>query len=440
MASFATWPVKDGSVFVTFGQHLLTNQYIPVMQYPSRIIILTVAVLFTTSAFPQSAQELNNTGLTKYNAKDYAGAMLDFNKAIELNPRYDIAYHNRGLVKHGMKDFAGAIQDYSKAIEINPAYANAFNDRGLSNYRLKKYEEALKDYSKAIELNPQYVSAYNNRAMLRATMKDHPGAIADYGKSIELKPAAPDGYIGRGLAKLNVKDFAGAIPDFDKAIELNPSSATAFLYRGNARRVLKDEKGAVEDFNKVVVLQPGNANAYYSIGSISVGQGKIPEALKAFRQYNALEPNEWSGYKSMGDIFYALQKKYDSSLVYYEKAYRIKKDEKEIVERYGYSLLKLKRMNEAIAMFNNQVALLPNDPYGYYNLGAAYSVNHQAREALVYLDKALDKRMTDLQLWEADKNLDDVRILDEFQAVVKKYFTKDVINKYPFLFKLAERQ
>lgn len=429
-----------GPVFVTFRQLILTNQFTTTMRYPLRIFIIALALFRSTETLAQSAQELNNSGLTKYNAKDYAGAMLDFNKAIELNPKYDIAYHNRALVKHGMKDFAGAILDHTKAIEINPAYSNAFNDRGLSNYRLKKYEDALKDYSKAIELNPKYVSAYNNRAMVRSTMKDHAGAIADYGMSIELKPTVPEGYIGRGLAKLNVKDFAGAIPDFDKAIELNPASATAFLYRGNARRVLKDEKGAVEDFNKVVSIQPGNSNAHYSIGSISLGQGKIPEAMKAFRQYISIEPNEWIGYKSMADIFYVFQKKYDSSMAYYEKAYRIKKDEKEIIERYGYSLLKLNRVNEAIAMFNNQVVLLPNDPYGYYNLGAAYSVSHKAKEALAYLDKALDKRMTDLKLWEADKNLDDVRILDEFQAVVKKYFTKDVINKYPFLFKLAERQ
>ena len=276
--------------------------------------------------------------------------------------------------------------------------------------------------------------------MLRSGMKDFAGAIQDYNKSIELKPTAPEGYIGRGLAKLNVKDTKGAIPDFDKAIELNPSSAVAFLYRGNARHSLNDDNGALQDFNKVIVLQPTNSNVYFNIGSIYGMQNKPQEAIKAYRQYSALEPNESSGNKSIGDIYFVLLKKYDSSLVYYEKAWRIKKDDKELIERYGYSLLKLNRSSEAIAMFKNQLALLPNDPYGYYNLGAAYSVSHQSKEALEYLDKALDKRMTDLALWEADKNLDDVRILEEFSAIVKKYITKTELAKYPNLFKLGQRQ
>lgn len=432
--------IQHGLFFVPSGQILFIHQVILNMRYKLALLLCVLSVFTVCPVLAQTASELNNSGLTKYSAKDYAGAMQDFNKAIELNPKFDIAYHNRGLVKHAMKDFAGAIQDYTKAIEINPAYANAFNDRGLSKSRLKQYEEAKGDYSKAIELNPQYTSAYNNRAMLRSGMKDFAGAIQDYNKSIELKPAAPEGYIGRGLAKLNVKDTRGAIPDFDKAIELNPSSAVAFLYRGNARHSLKDDKGAVEDFNKVIALQPGNSNVYYNLGSIYVDQNKLPEAIRSYRQYSALEPAEWSGNKSIGDIYFALLKKYDSSVIYYERAYRLKKDDKELIERYGYSLLKLKRSSEAIAMFRNQVALLPNDPYGYYNLGAAYSVSHQSKEALEYLDKALDKRMTDLALWEADKNLDDVRILEEFSAIIKKYITKTELAKYPNLFKLGQRE
>ena len=57
-----------------------------------------------------------------------------------------------------------AITDYTQAIELNPKYAVAYNGRGLA-YRAKgDNDRALADYSQAIQLNPKLAVAYNNRA------------------------------------------------------------------------------------------------------------------------------------------------------------------------------------------------------------------------------------------------------------------------------------
>ena len=125
---------------------------------------------------------------------------------------------------------------------------------------------------------------------------------------------------------------------------------------------------------------------------------------------------------------------YDSSEYYYNKAWQINKQEKDILERYGYSLLNQKKIPEAIAMFKNQIAYLPNDYWGYYNLGAAYSLGKQPTEAISNLNIALDKRMVELDYWQADKNLTNVRMLEGFKVMVKKYFTKETLAKYPMLF------
>ena len=46
----------------------------------------------------------------------------------------------------------------------------------------------------------------------------------------------------------------------------------------------------------------------------------------------------------------------------------------------------------------------------------------------------LNKRMTELDYWQGDKNLNNVRMLDDFKNMVKKYFTKETLAKYPMLF------
>jgi len=58
--------------------------------------------------------------------KDYHGAIQDFNKVIELNPNYALAYFYRGTAKSDLEDYHGAIKDYNKAIELYPKYAHTY--------------------------------------------------------------------------------------------------------------------------------------------------------------------------------------------------------------------------------------------------------------------------------------------------------------------------
>ena len=181
-------------------------------------------------------------------------------------------------------------------------------------------------------------------------------------------------------------------------------------------------------------MQPNNVNVYFNLGAIYMSQNKSNEAIAAFRKYNSGLPMEWSGYKNTADVYYLQLTKYDSAEYYYNKAFQINKTQKDIIERYGYSLLNQKKIPEAIAMFKNQIALLPNDYWGYYNLGAAYSVGRQPTESIKNLDIALDKRMVELPTWEVDKNLNNVRLLGDFKELLRKYFNKDILAKYPMMF------
>jgi len=110
----------------------------------------------------QTAEEYFKTGTAKYHSEDYKGAIQDFNKSIELNPKYAEPYCNRGVCKAGLGDYHGAIQDYNKAIELNSKFAEAFQNRGNSKSMLEDNKGAIQDYNKAIELDPKYAYAYYN--------------------------------------------------------------------------------------------------------------------------------------------------------------------------------------------------------------------------------------------------------------------------------------
>ncbi|HEX2683894.1 MAG TPA: tetratricopeptide repeat protein, partial [Ferruginibacter sp.] len=66
------------------------------MKNTSVIMLLLACLLSTGSLLAQTSTEYNNQGLVKFKAKNYAAALQDLNKAVELDAKNDKALHNRG--------------------------------------------------------------------------------------------------------------------------------------------------------------------------------------------------------------------------------------------------------------------------------------------------------------------------------------------------------
>jgi len=106
-------------------------------------LVLTLICYKTLPIYAQTlTEEYFKSGVEKADSGDYQGAIKDFNKAIELNPKYAGVYNNRGV----------AIEDYNKAIKINSKYAKAYFNRGLAKLVLGQKDSGCLDVYKAGEL------------------------------------------------------------------------------------------------------------------------------------------------------------------------------------------------------------------------------------------------------------------------------------------------
>ncbi len=136
----------------------------------------------------ETAEIFYESAKSKYFSKNYIGAIVDCNKAIDLNPNYFEAYKGRGDCKDELEDYSGAIEDYTKAIEIDSKYLKAYYNRGLVKYNIKDYDGAIKDFTKVLEINPKDASTYSDRGDAKYNIKDFAGAISDYNKAIMINP------------------------------------------------------------------------------------------------------------------------------------------------------------------------------------------------------------------------------------------------------------
>ena len=78
----------------------------------------------------------NNRGNAYANKVDYDRAIADYNRAIEVDPKYALAYSNRAIAYANKKDNGRAIADYRKALEFDPN--NTFASDGLKRLGLTR--------------------------------------------------------------------------------------------------------------------------------------------------------------------------------------------------------------------------------------------------------------------------------------------------------------
>ena len=81
-------------------------------------IIFTLTLLVSFISFGQTAEEYFSSALDKAKANDYYGAIADYTKAIELNPKDASAYNNRAASKYFSNDLKGACEDAKKSASL----------------------------------------------------------------------------------------------------------------------------------------------------------------------------------------------------------------------------------------------------------------------------------------------------------------------------------
>src|SRR6266498_1237117 len=100
-------------------------------------------------------QDFVNRGIEKGKEGNLDGAIADFTRAIELNPKDDAPYYNRAQAKRLKNDTAGAIADYTRAIELKPDYARAYYNRAMVKKENGDATGAGADFKTAEKLDPE---------------------------------------------------------------------------------------------------------------------------------------------------------------------------------------------------------------------------------------------------------------------------------------------
>jgi lipoprotein NlpI len=232
-------------------------------------------------------------GVAKASEGDLNGAIAEFNRLIQVNPRDEIAFYNRALVEANQGNFDSAIADFNHAIQLKPTFARAYNDRGSVKAAKRDIAGALADFNLAIQLSPRFVQAYINLGSAKANAEDFDSAIADFNQAVRLDADSLEALENLGSAKVRIGDFQGAIADYNQAIQLNPKYFAVFEKRALAKQLEGDFQGALGDLVLFNELAPVESQDYPHLYTwlVRTRGGQLAEADRELAAYLGARKN-----------------------------------------------------------------------------------------------------------------------------------------------------
>jgi tetratricopeptide (TPR) repeat protein len=192
-----------------------------------------------------------NAGREALTAKNFTGAIEQFQKASEMDPKQHViwgnlaeAYAGAAAQPNADKDALNAksFEAYNKAIELKPDDAAYYNNYGLALAKAAKYEDAQAQLNKAAAIDPQNAGKYfyNLGAILVNTGKYAPAEEA-FKQAITADPNYADAHYQYGtclMAKATTTADGKVVPPpgtkeaFEKYLSLRPDGVNAEAAKG----------------------------------------------------------------------------------------------------------------------------------------------------------------------------------------------------------------
>lgn len=154
---------------------------------------------------------------------DTVKAILNFQKAVDVNQDYFEAHLQLGMLYAGKKNKL-AVDYFNNALNIQPDNLDVAYYLALFYQESGNYEQAIKMYEELLVKEPSYYYALYNIGYINLVyLNDYPKAVEYFTKVIELKPEFTDAWYNRGFAWEMLKNVENSRNDYLKALELTPN-------------------------------------------------------------------------------------------------------------------------------------------------------------------------------------------------------------------------
>ncbi len=365
------------------------------------------AIYFNLGASYQAKKDMD-TAIANYrqavimdkNNKSYQKALAD---ALELKAAPII---DQAVAKHKAKDYTGAIELYQNALSIQPDNASLWYDLASAQYSRQDYQSARDAYKKALEVggNSQVDDLYF-MAAIDENFGRGADALGEYQKYMVQAPG------GRYLAQ--AKDRASALSkNINDTVKIKSETELAQIQEAedSYQQAVKLQQQkqfdqALSLYQKAIDTQPRNPDYNFALGTLYQQKGDLDNAIKWYTIASQIDPKNKDYQKAISD---ATSSKAEPLV------------EQAVQKQTSGDL------QQAIDLYKQALACMPNYARAWTNLGTAYQQTDQFQQARDAYQKGYDlgkkDEVGDLYLIAAvDENFNQGgKALSEYQEYLRQ--------------------
>lgn len=138
----------------------------------------------------RQAQAYTNLGFGLFNEGDYQRALREFNRALQVRPRFAEAHHGMALTLQEQGEDQAAERHFRQALRHDPQMTAARNNYAAFLFAQSRYDEARRQLELASQdlLYEQRWLVFENLGFLALAMNDPDQARHDFERALRLNP------------------------------------------------------------------------------------------------------------------------------------------------------------------------------------------------------------------------------------------------------------
>jgi serine/threonine protein kinase len=221
------------------------------------------------------------------NKEDFNAGLKMYEKALELEPNYALAYWGLGNayecrynVEKDIKDLDEMLKNYKKAYGINPNSAQANLGLGWYYFYLTDNDKAFQFFKKAFELDSKNVSINYDIGSFLRSIGLYSQATKFYSRAIVFDPLNIEAHRLLAICYMHSGEFERADNYFKRALDIFPDNVLILTRYANLLIFIKNYEEADKRLKRAEQMEPDNQGIQLCRALLFAARGKKEKALQ----------------------------------------------------------------------------------------------------------------------------------------------------------------
>ena len=368
-------------------------------------ILILLPLSWPSFLLGQSAKQFLKAGEDFAGAENYEDAIIQFTRALELDPDYDKAYISRAEAYAKIEEHKAAAEDYDRALVFDQKEEEIFFKSGQQWHLYGDNLLALERLSTAIDMKGNYLDAYRVRLSVNMALTRYEEALVDAKRCLKLKDD-DRAYYNLGLVYEELALYDEASEAYRESLKKNDKLAAShfsyakLLYRQGQLDAARNE------LRQVLQLEPQHLEAILLYSQVLSDQGDFLEASESLSMASVHYPDVAQIYILRGDIQSKLnQPAY--AILDYTKAIELEPENAEVYYKRGGAFEATWDYENALEDYSRLLAMSRYD-------GTAQRLHEEASLRMFQLNREDNKPRVAL----LDPVSDEANIIDVSKEVI----------------------